>query len=155
MLAHRQRSTGGRVRRALPALGILFLVGMLLPGERVNAVLIREVAFGLCPTGGGKNCVVDGDTIWVNGIKVRILDIDAPETHPPRCALEADLGARATRRLAQLLNSGPFQLVAGERDADRYGRKLRRIVRGGQSLGDQLVREGLARRYEGGRRPWC
>ena len=38
---------------------------------------------------------------------------------------------------------------------DRYGRKLRIVEVNGVSVGDTLVREGLARWYEGGRRPWC
>jgi micrococcal nuclease len=53
------------------------------------------------------------------------------------------------------MNAGPFRLVAGGRDEDRYGRKLRTIARGGRSLGDMLVAEGLARRWDGGRRSWC
>jgi endonuclease YncB( thermonuclease family) len=44
---------------------------------------------------------------------------------------------------------------SGDRDADRYGRKLRVLVRGGQSLGEQLVQEGLARSWDGARHPWC
>lgn len=111
--------------------------------------------FGLCHTGGGINCVVDGDTIWFEGERVRVADIDAPETHPPRCAEEADLGERATARLHQLMNAGAFSLKQIERDTDVYGRKLRIVVRNGESLGEVLVEEGLARRYEGGRRPWC
>jgi endonuclease YncB( thermonuclease family) len=42
-----------------------------------------------------------------------------------------------------------------ERDADRYGRKLRVVTRNGRSLGDILVAEGLARRWDGRRRSWC
>jgi endonuclease YncB( thermonuclease family) len=100
--------------------------------------------------------VVDGDTFHMGGEKIRILDIDTPETHPARCAAEQALGDRATVRLRQLLAAGPFELVAlGDRDEDRYGRKLRLVMRGGQSLGDVLVAEGLARPYAGGRRPWC
>ena len=33
---------------------------------------------------------VDGDTIWLKRKKIRIADIDAPETHDPRCASEKD-----------------------------------------------------------------
>lgn len=51
--------------------------------------------FRLCYSGGGTNCVVDGDTFWFQGQKIRMADIDAPETHPSRCAHEADLGQRA------------------------------------------------------------
>ena len=111
--------------------------------------------FGLCHTGGGTNCVVDGDTIWLDGVKIRIADIDAPETHPPRCRHEADLGTRATLRLQALLNAGAFTVETVARDHDRYGRKLRVIKRDGQSLGSVLVDDGLARPWSGARRPWC
>jgi endonuclease YncB( thermonuclease family) len=112
-------------------------------------------SFGLCHTGGGTNCVVDGDTIWMDEVKIRIADIDAPETHPSRCAEEARLGDAATLRLQALLNAGPVRLAAADRDVDRYGRKLRIVMRGNVSLGDVLVREGLARRWTGRREPWC
>lgn len=112
--------------------------------------------FTLCHTGGGTNCVVDGDTIWLDGSKIRVADIDAPETHPPRCDREADLGNRATQRLLALVNAGSFETQPiGNRDEDRYGRKLRVLVRGGQSLGGMLVAEGLARTWDGSRHPWC
>ncbi|MBA2466189.1 MAG: thermonuclease family protein [Sphingomonas sp.] len=112
-------------------------------------------AFGFCHSGGGMNCVVDGDTIWLGGQRIRVADIDAPETHPPRCAAEARLGNQATRRLQQLLNGGAISLQAIDRDADKYGRKLRVVLVDGRSVGDTLVNEGLARHYGGGRRPWC
>lgn len=115
----------------------------------------ESASFGLCHSGGGTNCVVDGDTIHYRGVKIRIADIDTPETHGPRCPLEAELGAAATRRMHQLVNAGPFTLQPINRDTDRYGRKLRILTRGGESLGAVLVREGLARFYAGGRRPWC
>ena len=99
--------------------------------------------------------MVDGDTFWIDGDKVRVADIDAPETHPPRCAEEARLGNAATDRLQALLNAGPVKLVSIDRDTDRYGRKLRVVERNGVSLGGMLVSEGLARPWEGRRRPWC
>jgi len=111
--------------------------------------------FGLCHTGGGLNCVVDGDTFWIDGMKVRVADIDAPETHPPRCPREAELGSRATARLRELLNAGPIELRGVDRDEDRYRRKLRVVMRDGRSLGDQLVSDGLARTWTGHRDPWC
>ena len=111
--------------------------------------------FGLCHSGGGRDCVVDGDTFWFGGEKIRIADIDTPETHGPRCAEEAALGAEATQRMHALLNEGPFTLESADRDTDRYGRKLRIVTRGGDSLGGVLVDEGLARWYAGGRQGWC
>lgn len=111
--------------------------------------------FGICHTGGGRNCVVDGDTFWFEGQKYRLADIDTPETHPPRCAQEARLGTQATERLRDWLNSGAFRLEENGRDSDRYGRKLRIATRDGVSVGSMLIDAGLARPWEGYRRPWC
>lgn len=103
-----------------------------------------------------KTCVVDGDTFWLDGVKIRIADIDTPEISEPKCDSEYDLGMKATYRLRELLNEGPFELNSiGSRDEDRHGRKLRVVVRNGRSLGDQLVSEGLARTWSGRREPWC
>jgi endonuclease YncB( thermonuclease family) len=109
----------------------------------------------MCFIGGGYNCVVDGDTIWLEGVKIRIADIDAPETHDYHCASEKELGDRATVRLHELLERGSITLQPIDRDEDRYGRKLRIVLVNGTSVGDALVSEGLARWYAGGRRPWC
>lgn len=103
-----------------------------------------------------RTCVVDGDTFWFEGQKIRIADIDTPEVTRPQCAAEKELGDRATSRLVVLLNEGPFEMAPiGSRDEDQFGRKLRVIVREGRSIGDQLVAEGLARTWTGQREPWC
>jgi len=101
------------------------------------------------------NCVVDGDTFWYEGEKIRILDINTPETTRPECAREAELGARASERLTVLLNEGPFELRSKGRDRDQYGRLLRTVARDGESLGDMLVDEGLAEVWKGRRGSWC
>lgn len=136
---------------------IIIVALLVSPTVPVGALAqnVPATRFSICYTGGGRNCVVDGDTAWIGGVKIRVADIDAPETHPPRCQREAVLGDRATKRLAALLSAGPFRIVRVERDRDKYGRPLRVFVRGGRSIGDQLVAEGLARTWEGRRRPWC
>lgn len=111
--------------------------------------------FDVCHSGGAGDCVIDGDTFRFQGEKIRIADIDTPETHSPQCAEEADRGAKATSRLHSLMNAGPFTLVTGERATDRYGQTLRVVTRNGQSIGVVLVSEGLARPSDGARRPWC
>lgn len=118
--------------------------------------LIAAAALTICPAGPRDNCVVDGDTFWLNGRKVRIADIDTPEVGDPKCEAEYALGLKATHRLRQLLNAGPFELKAiVRREQDRYGRDLRVVVRDGRSLGNQLVSEGLARSWVGRRGSWC
>ena len=112
--------------------------------------------FTICGHAKRIDCMVDGDTFWMAGTKIRIADIDTPETHPPRCAREARLGKAATLKMQAMLNARPFKLVPIKRDVDRYGRKLRLVQRDGVSLGAVLVGEGLARKYGGGKRAgWC
>ena len=101
-------------------------------------------------------CVVDGDTFWLSGKKIRIADIDTPEISQPKCDYEYQLGMKATRRLIELLNQGAFELrEGGDRPVDMYGRELLIVVRDGKSVGQQLVNEGLARSWTGHREPWC
>lgn len=52
--------------------------------------------------------VIDGDTLDYRGERIRIADINTPETSSPDCASEAALGAEATRRMEELIAAGPF-----------------------------------------------
>lgn len=125
-----------------------------LAPEMDRGVDLTGARIGYCPMSGG-DCVVDGDTFRLKGRTYRIADIDTPETHEPRCAAEAALGALATRRLQSLMNAGGFTLEPIERERDRYGRTLRVVTRAGRSVGEMLVAEGLARRWDGARHRWC
>ena len=121
-----------------------------------TAATDRESArFAICGGGARVNCVVDGDTFWYRGAKYRVADINTPEVSEPQCDREAALGAAATDRLHALLNQGAFTLERTGRDRDRYGRLLRVVTRGGESLGGVLVREGLAEEWRGYRGSWC
>ena len=99
--------------------------------------------------------VVDGDTFYFGDDKVRIAGIDAPETHPPRCAREAELGGQATAKLHALLNSGSVTMSEIDRDRDTYGRLLRNVAVDGADVGAAMVSAGVAREYGSGRRSWC
>jgi micrococcal nuclease len=118
-------------------------------------LLALAAAFALCTDAPRTTCVVDGDTFWLHGEKIRIADINAPETHEARCPEERALGQQAARRLTQLLNAGAFTLTVEGRPTDRYGRALRVVRRDGRSLGDALVSEGLAEPWRGKRSDWC
>lgn len=110
-------------------------------------------AFVLCSAAARIDCVVDGDTFWLHGEKIRIADINAPETAQAQCPAERLRGEAAKHRLLTLLNAGPFELTGAR--ADRYGRALRTVERDGRSLGAQLVSEGLAEPWRGRRSDWC
>lgn len=123
------------------------------PAPLVGSISPRS--FDLCTGGVRKTCVVDGDTFWLDGTKIRIADINTPEIGAPQCAEEAVLGRRASERLVQLLSGGVLALRAADRDEDQYGRKLRVVEREGRSVGQVLIAEGLAHEWRGRRESWC
>lgn len=157
--------TSLRLSRRAAALALLPLAlgAALLAWPRVgeaqglSSIEQHRALFPLCAGASRVTCVVDGDTIWLKGTKIRIADIDSPEISRPACPREAALGRQATERLRQLLNAGPFTLLPPPdgRTEDRYGRQLRLVHRGGESLGERLVEEGLAVRWGGPRPRWC
>ncbi|GIX21093.1 MAG: hypothetical protein KatS3mg120_2769 [Erythrobacter sp.] len=125
--------------------------------EMLAGVDRERAHFPLCDGPVRVTCVVDGDTIWYRGEKIRLADLNTPEVSRPGCAREAALGRKATRRLQALLNAGPFSLEPNPagRATDNYGRSLKLVTRGGESLGAALVREGLAEEWGGVRMAWC
>jgi endonuclease YncB( thermonuclease family) len=93
----------------------------------------------------GQASVVDGDTLEIHGIRIRLWGIDAPESSQLcrgedslqyRCGAQAanDLDAFIARRP---VNCSPLSL-------DPYGRTVATCSVGGADLGEWLVRKGLA-----------
>ena len=105
--------------------------------------------------------MVDGDTFKLGKRKIRIVGIDAPETHPANCPEEARLGEAATAELMRLLNQGSFTMTGRIDDmTDRYGRELRVVTRtrrdgSSQSIAEDMRSSGLAHRYLGRKSSWC
>lgn len=114
---------------------------------------IISAAFGLLAYGAAAAdvSVIDGDTFRLGSETVRIENIDAPELRC-RCPEECRLATVARDRLAELLTAEPRLDRTGR---DRFGRTLARVWVDGRDIGEALVREGLARRWEGRRRRWC
>lgn len=129
-------------------------ISILASGASAQPSSVNE-AFSTCGSGQRITCVVEGDTFRFRGEKIRIADIDTPELSPPGCKREREKGLTAKQRLLDILNSGPLSLKTTARDEDRFGRKLRIVYRDRQSVGDILVAEGLARKWQGSRRSWC
>lgn len=99
--------------------------------------------------------VIDGDTIEWRGQRVRLLGYDTPEIGQAKCADERQLGEAAKWRLEFLIWGGGAEVTLSGR-RDRYGRELGRLIVRGRDVADILIREGLARAYDGGRRQsWC
>ena len=164
----RKRHFAGEMGRPLLLAGLLAALwpaldpALVEPPAFLSAAPERVAAkFTRCGPGRGKACVVDGDTFKLGQRKIRIVGIDAPETHPAQCPEEARLGEAATAELLRLLNQGPFVMTGRIDDSrDRYGRDLRTVTRqrpdgSVQSIADDMRASGLAHRYLGRKSSWC
>src|SRR5699024_6441526 len=99
--------------------------------------------------------VVDGDTVIVKSDgdekRVRVLDIDTPETVDPSEPEEC-LGQEASRFTESVLSPGtPVELQFDHDAHDPYGRDLA-VIRfdDGKSLAQELARRGLGVSFEAG-----
>lgn len=129
------------------------------PKPSLSATLMPAPAaatesFGFCGEGTHFNCVLDGNTFWVRGAKIRIADIETPSIDPPACPEAKNRGTAAKLRLLALLNQGAFTLQPSASEADRDGVKFRTLYRQGRSLGMEMVGEGLAQ-PAGSHKSWC
>lgn len=98
-------------------------------------------------------CVVDGDTLWYQGIKIRLLDIDAPEVEG-HCVNERQLAQSGTFELTRLLNTGLIRIAYDGQD--RYGRHLATLLVREGEVGPAMVAAGLAVPFgQRGPSPWC
>lgn len=101
-------------------------------------------------------CVVDGDTIWIEGQNLRLQSFDTPEPHDGICggAQEVALANRASARLLNLLNGNRFTVETFGIDGTG-SRTLATIRIAGRDVGDFLIEERLARRWPEGDEWWC
>lgn len=91
---------------------------------------------------------VDGDTLEIDDVRIRLFGVDAPETDqscPRDNGVTWACGEVAAARLAELVGGRETRCL--ERDRDRYGRVVATCRAGSVDLGAQLVGEGLAWAY--------
>lgn len=92
--------------------------------------------------------VVDGDTLRINGERIRIVGIDAPEsdqTCRDASGRRWACGRAATQHMVGLVSRGPVSCRS--EGHDRYGRVLAVCSAGGVDLGAAMVRNGYAVDY--------
>ena len=98
--------------------------------------------------------VIDGDTIRIDGETIRIIGLDTPETMFAQCDAERRLGYLAKERLSELLSKAEIRVQRVGKG--KYRRTLARVYADGKDVSDELIREGYARAYDGGKRKsWC
>ncbi|HEX8205203.1 MAG TPA: thermonuclease family protein [Solirubrobacteraceae bacterium] len=87
--------------------------------------------------------VVDGDTLVVDGERVRLIGIDTPESVKPGTPVEC-FAREASAALKRLVGGRRVRLVTDVERRDRYGRLLAYVYRGELFVNAELVRQGYA-----------
>ena len=114
-------------------------------GARGGAGSGKTMAFDTDLSGRAR--VIDGDTIEVGTVRVRLHGVDAPESKQS-CLAGGErwpCGQRATRALAGQI--GGRTVACSERDPDRYGRIVAICRHGGRDVNAWLVDQGWALAY--------
>jgi endonuclease YncB( thermonuclease family) len=96
----------------------------------------------------GRASVIDGDTIEIHGERIRILDIDAPESRQTCTAQDGSewrCGQKAALALSDWIGTKPVTCATTEKD--QYGRWLARCSVDGADMARWLARYGWAVPY--------
>lgn len=114
----------------------------------ILAVGILSVSLALASSPNGQIRVIDGDTIDVGGVRVRLHGIDAPEASQT-CENDQGVvwncGAWVSRQVRAQFQGKQARCEA--LDTDRYNRIVARCSVAGQDMGTALVAQGLAFAY--------
>jgi endonuclease YncB( thermonuclease family) len=113
---------------------------------------------------------VDGDTFdlqvkpfknWSVPLRIRLMNVNTPETRSPKCAREKELAKEATAFVkATMSKPGAVIELSTLGGYDEFNRYLATVTVDGEDLGEMLIDAGLARvwteKHEGqSKMYWC
>lgn len=141
--------------RVAPGLGMyktgFWIFAMMLAGRvyfaphegAVHESAVREPTRRL----SGHVRIVDGDTVKMHGVRLRLYGIDAPEKAQTceRGGQTWPCGREATRALGDVVGAGLID--CDELGIDRYNRPIVRCFAGGRDLNGWMVSQGWAVAY--------
>ena len=127
----------------------LFVAAAILGGLLGIALILRGAPETQL-TGAGE--AIDGDSVRLNGVEIRLKGIDAPEfaqkcRRGANAAEEWPCGREARAALRRMLLRGPATCIGAE--TDRYGRLLAVCRVLGADVNAAMVRDGLALAFGG------
>jgi len=134
-LAHARVPFAGNLSRGLFLLVALFASQLAPVPATANDLL-------------GVARVIDGDTLEIRGVRIRLHGIDAPESRQSCIRPSGDrwrCGRQAARALSDRIGRRP--VACSVRDVDRYDRAIAICSQGDEDLNRWLVGEGWAVAY--------
>jgi micrococcal nuclease len=131
------------------------------PAEAAQKTRLRDLAgVVLAYTGervaaSAPTYYVDADTFdlplhpfkgWTVPVRIRLMNVNAPETRSPKCAREKQLAAEAKMRVKAIMDKPGAKIELSTLGGyDEYDRYLATVTIDGNDLGETLVDAGLAR----------
>ena len=131
------------LRSAIRAVGLLLALAVALAAVDLVLRLEEDVLVG-------RPRIVDGDTLEIDDVNVRLAGLDAPErAQLCRDARDREFGCgtAATDYLAFLI--GDAEVTCRGRGRDRYGRMIGQCRANGLDLSREMIRRGWAVAYLG------
>jgi len=122
-------------------------VGTAVAILALTALIVVRVSGETGETITGAARAADGDTLTLDGHRIRLAGMDTPEMMQvcKRDGADWRCGVAARSRLAEFLRAGP--VTCRTQGTDKYNRWLARCQTSAGDLGARMVREGLAVAY--------
>ena len=98
----------------------------------------------------------DGDTCYLAGEPLRLLGVDTPEIHSPKCEAELAFGIAVRNYVNEWIATADDVRVVRSGIHGYYGRALVDVYIDGQNMAKTLINRGLGAPYVGRRTTdWC
>jgi micrococcal nuclease len=124
----------------LSASGVIFYKHLIVGFENNVTQIINQTTTEGVELVGNVTYVVDGDTLEINGIRVRLSLVDTPERGQP--------GFKEAKEFVSSLclgKKGELDVDDGQRRGDRYGREIGIVYCNGVNINEKLMNGGFAR----------
>ena len=124
-------------------------VGVAVAILALTALVVARLGGESGETIAGTARAADGDTLTLDGHRIRLVGMDTPELAQicKRDGTDWRCGVAARSRLTEVLRAGP--ITCRTQGTDKYDRWLARCENQEGDLGARMVREGLAVAYGG------
>jgi endonuclease YncB( thermonuclease family) len=121
------------------------IAALLLAMGTAHAESIKELLVSAALAAGQIPAIVDGDTIRILGVRIRLTDYDSPELFSPKCPSELMRARAAKLELERVISQVKLELVPCA--TSNWGRLCAQGMLPKGSLSDHMINVGLASPY--------
>ena len=140
---------GGKIRKNGPIMQTSAYSGGNTTGSSTSVQQIETLGSRERSVSGAvsQEAVIDGDTLVLKGVRIRLHGIDAPELKQSCRISGTDVACGQIARHALIGFVSGIGIRCEHKDIDRYGRHVSRCLAGDLDLSAAMVRTGFALAY--------